>query len=53
MLVNDQLFVEGKTGPVMPAGCKDQLFNYVKRGKKKIGLLLFFGPSPEFKRVIL
>ena len=53
MLVDDLLFVEGKTGPTMPLGCKQQLFNYVDRGKRKVGLLLFFGPSPEFKRVIL
>jgi GxxExxY protein len=52
MLVDDQLFVEGKTGPTMPLGSKQQLFNYVSRGHKRIGLLLFFGPSPEFKRVI-
>ena len=53
MLVNDTLFVEGKTGLTFHSAWKDYTFRYVRRGHRPAGLLLFFGPSPEFKRIVV
>ena len=51
MMVDDLLCVEGKTGSVIPPGSKDQLWNYTNRSGRRAGLLLHFGPSPNFQRM--
>jgi hypothetical protein len=30
-----------------------QLLNYLRIARKEIGLLLFFGPTPEVERLVL
>jgi GxxExxY protein len=51
LLIEDAIILQIKTGSALPPGSKDQLSNYVRRSNANDGLLLFFGPSPSFKRV--
>ena len=53
LVVEDSIVLELKTGHVLPPGSKSQLLTYVRQSRKKIGLLLFFGPAPEVQRVEL
>ena len=52
MIVNDTIIVEIKAGAVLQIGSKPQLINYLRLSRLEVGLLLFFGPTPEFQRVI-
>jgi GxxExxY protein len=52
-LIEDSLILELKAGHQLPRGSRAQLLTYLRSAKKKIGLLLFFGPSPEVERVVL
>ncbi|MDB4913338.1 MAG: GxxExxY protein [Gemmatimonadetes bacterium] len=53
MIVNDTLMIESKAGPLLRTGSKAQLINYQKRAGLEFGLLLFFGPVPEFTKIHL
>ena len=50
-LIHDTLILELKAGHQLPQGSRAQLLTYLRGARKKIGLLLFFGPSPEVERV--
>ena len=52
LIVEEQVIVEVKAGAVLAAGSKAQLINYLRMSNLTIGLLLYFGPAPEFHRVI-
>jgi GxxExxY protein len=52
MLVEKRLVVEIKTGKSLADIEQKQLFNYLRSTDLTLGLLLHFGPSPQFKRVI-
>jgi GxxExxY protein len=52
MIVNDTIIVEIKAGAVLQVGSKPQLINYLRLSRLEVGLLLFFGPTPEFQRVV-
>jgi GxxExxY protein len=52
MIVNDTILVEIKAGTALSVGAKPQLINYVRIAKLEVGLLLFFGPTPEFHRIV-
>jgi len=52
ILVADQLVLELKAVEQLRQEHKAQLLNYLKATDKEVGLLLNFGRSPEFKRVI-
>jgi GxxExxY protein len=52
MIVNDVLIVEVKAGAILPVGSKPQLINYLRISTLEVGLLLFFGRTPEFQRVV-
>ncbi|NUP72798.1 MAG: GxxExxY protein [Gemmatimonadaceae bacterium] len=52
-LIEDSLILELKAGHQMPPGSRAQLLTYLRMAKKRVGLLLFFGPSPEIERVSL
>jgi GxxExxY protein len=52
-LVEDVLVLELKAGHQLPPGSRAQLVTYLRIARKGLGLLLFFGPSPEVERVTL
>ena len=52
MIVDDRVIIELKAGAALPPGSKAQLLNYLRLSGREVGLLLFFGPTPEFQRVI-
>jgi hypothetical protein len=52
-LIEDTLILEIKAGHQLPMGSKAQLLNYLRFSRKEVGLLLFFGPSPDIERVVL
>jgi GxxExxY protein len=53
MIVEDKIILELKAGASLPLGAKAQLINYLRLSRLEVGLLLFFGPSPDFMRVVL
>jgi GxxExxY protein len=52
MIVDDTVILELKTGAALFPGSKAQLINYLRISGLQVGLVLFFGPTPEFTRVI-
>jgi GxxExxY protein len=52
-LIEETLILELKAGHQLPPGARAQLLTYLRMSRKKLGLLLFFGPSPEIERVTL
>jgi GxxExxY protein len=52
-LVEDTLVLELKAGHQLPSGSRAQLLTYLRASRRKLGLLLFYGPSPEVERVVL
>jgi GxxExxY protein len=52
LIVNDSIILEIKAAENLRADNRAQLINYLKATDKEIGLLLNFGKSAEFKRVI-
>jgi GxxExxY protein len=52
-LIEDTLILELKAGHQLPLGSRAQLLTYLRISRKTLGLLLFFGPSPEVERVVL
>jgi GxxExxY protein len=52
-LVEDTLVLELKAGHQLPPGSRAQLLTYLRASRRKLGLLLFYGPSPEVERVAL
>lgn len=52
-LVEDILVLELKAGHLLPPGSKAQLLTYLRASRRKLGLLLFYGPTPEIERVVL
>jgi GxxExxY protein len=52
-LVEDTLVLELKAGHQLPPGSRAQLLTYLRASRRKLGLLLFYGPSPEVERVVL
>ena len=52
LIVEKQLIVEVKTGPVLDPSAVAQLLNYLNVTRLQLGLVLFFGPKPKVKRLI-
>jgi GxxExxY protein len=52
MIVEDTIILELKAGATLLPGSKAQLINYLRISGLQVGLVLFFGPTPEFTRVI-
>jgi GxxExxY protein len=52
-LVENTLVLELKAGHQLPPGSRAQLLTYLRASKRRLGLLLFYGPSPELERVVL
>ena len=52
LLVESQVIVEIKTGRAFSDPDRKQLLNYLRASEIQVGLLLLFGPSPVFKRLV-
>jgi GxxExxY protein len=52
LLVNDAVIVELKAARTIEGAHEAQLMNYLRATKIEVGLLMNFGPKPEFKRFI-
>ncbi|GLC24900.1 GxxExxY protein [Roseisolibacter agri] len=52
LLVDGRLVVEVKSTVVLAPAATRQLYNYLHATRLKIGLLLHFGPEPQFYRVV-
>ncbi len=53
LVVNDIVIIELKASQSIDASHEAQLLNYLKATHREVGLILNFGPKPEFKRKIL
>jgi GxxExxY protein len=51
-IIADQVILEIKSAEGLREENKTQMINYLKATDKEVGLLLNFGRTPEFKRVI-
>ncbi len=52
LLVNNQVIVELKAARAIERVFEAQLMNYLRATNIEVGLLMNFGPKPEFKRFI-
>ena len=52
LLVNKLILLELKTAAAIDPTHLAQLLNYLKATEIEVGLVLNFGPKPEFKRVV-
>ncbi|MBU1660226.1 MAG: GxxExxY protein [Chloroflexi bacterium] len=50
LLVEDKVIVELKAARVISEGHEAQLLNYLRATPYEVGLLLNFGPKPDFRR---
>jgi GxxExxY protein len=53
LIVEQSVVVETKAGARIDPTCTPQLLNYLKACRLELGLVLYFGPRPTVKRVIL
>lgn len=51
-VVAEKVILELKAGSSLPPGSREQLLNYLRLSKLRVGLLLFFGPVAEFQRLV-
>jgi GxxExxY protein len=51
-LVDECVVIELKAGPALPPTAEVQLRNYLRATNLEVGLLLWFGPEPRFKRLV-
>jgi GxxExxY protein len=52
VIVDDRIVVETKTGARVDPFAPAQVLNYLKAAQLEVGLVLHFGPRPEFTRVV-
>jgi GxxExxY protein len=52
MVVDGKVIVEIKAMEALPPYAKRQLLNYLRASSMGVGLLLHFGPSPRFWRMV-
>jgi GxxExxY protein len=51
-IVDDRVVLEIKATEVLPRFAKRQLVSYLKVSGNEVGLILHFGPKPEFYRLV-
>jgi GxxExxY protein len=51
-LVQGRVIVEAKAAEVLVAADREQSLNYLRGSMLEVGLLLHFGPRPQFHRLI-
>ena len=52
MVVDHCVVVENKSTSVLPAYTRTQVFSYLKASTLEVGLILHFGPTAKFYRII-
>lgn len=52
MIVDEKLVVEIKSTAKLPEAASRQTFSYLHATNLRVGLLLHFGPTPNFKRFV-
>lgn len=52
LVVNDAVIVDLKSAKVLMPEHEAQLLNYLRATKYEVGMLFFFGPRPQFRRLI-
>jgi len=52
LVVNDTVIVEAKAFPRLQSVHEAQLLNYLRANVVEVGLLLNFGPRPQFRRLV-
>ncbi|HSA56724.1 MAG TPA: GxxExxY protein [Gemmatimonadaceae bacterium] len=52
LIVDGKLVVETKSAPQLHKSAPRQLYNYLRATTLEVGLLLHFGPEPQFFRLI-
>jgi len=52
MVVDHCVVVENKSTSVLPAFTRRQTFNYLKASTLEVGLILHFGPTAKFYRIV-
>jgi GxxExxY protein len=52
MVVDDKVVVENKSTSVLPPFTRRQTLNYLRASTLEVGLILHFGPSAKFYRVV-
>lgn len=52
LLVENKVIVELKVGRAIEAAWEKQLLNYLRGTEVEVGLLLNFGPSAQFRRLV-
>ena len=53
LVVNDVVIVEIRAASILPVDHEAQLLNYLQATSIEVGLLLNFGPKPEYKRRVV
>ena len=51
MIVDDVVVVETKSTEVLHKAASRQVYSYLRATNLKVGLLLHFGPEPQFFRL--
>jgi GxxExxY protein len=51
-VVESKVIVEGKVARSIDTSHRDQTINYLQASKLSVGIILNFGTSPQFKRVV-
>ena len=51
-VVESKVIVEGKVARSIDTSHRDQTINYLQASKISVGIILNFGTSPQFKRVV-
>ena len=51
-MVEKKVILELKAGSFLPPGSREQLLDYPRLSDLELGLLLFFGPVPDFQRLV-
>jgi GxxExxY protein len=52
LLIENKVIVELKVGRAVESAWEKQLLNYLRATEVEVGLLLNFGPSPQFRRLV-
>lgn len=52
MVVDHKVVVENKSTSVLPLFTRRQILNYLKASTLEVGLILHFGPTAKFYRII-
>ena len=52
MVVDHKVVIENKSTSVLPSSTRTQILNYLKASTLEVGLILHFGPTAKFHRVV-